>query len=112
VHNVFLSHGAELGIVGSVLWLCGLLGAVGGAILRRGPPELFAWRLGLVAVFVAFLVVAMLGPLSYPFPNLLLWIWAGVAGAPYFLRPPDEAPSDLDSQPAPAATTTPVGSTR
>jgi len=87
VHNVFLSHAAELGIVGSLLWVCALLGAVGGAIVRRGPPELLPWRLGLVAIFVAFLVVASLGPLSYPFPNLLLWTWAGVTAAEHFLRP-------------------------
>jgi O-antigen ligase len=89
VHNVFLSHAAELGIVGSVLWTLALFSAVGGAIVRRGPPELLPWRLGLVAVFVAYLVVASFGPLSYPFPNALLWTWAGVAGAPFFLRPPE-----------------------
>jgi putative inorganic carbon (hco3(-)) transporter len=87
VHNVFLSHAAELGLTGSVLWTLALFSAVGGAILRRGPPELAPWRVGLVAIFVAFLVVANLGPLSYPFPNLLLWTWAGIAGANHFLVP-------------------------
>jgi O-antigen ligase len=87
VHNVFLSHAAELGIVGSLLWTCALFGAVGGAVVRRGPPELLPWRVGLVAIFVAFLVVASLGPLSYPFPNLLLWTWAGITAAEHFLRP-------------------------
>ena len=40
-----------------------------------------------LAIFVAFLIVANLGPLSYAFPNLLLWTWAGVAGAEFFLAP-------------------------
>jgi putative inorganic carbon (hco3(-)) transporter len=87
VHNVFLSHLAELGIVGTVLWSIALFGAVGGAIVRRGPPELYPWRVGLLAVFICFLIVANLGPLSYPFPNLLLWTWAGIAGAEFFLAP-------------------------
>ena len=68
-----------------LLWCLALFGAVGGAVLRRGPPELAPWRVGLVAVFVTFVVVANLGPVSYPFPNLLLWTWAGVAGSGFFL---------------------------
>jgi O-antigen ligase len=87
VHNVFLSHAAELGLLGAGLWAVALFGAVGGAIVRRGPPELGPWRVGLLAIFVAFLIVANLGPLSYAFPNLLLWTWAGVAGAEFFLAP-------------------------
>jgi O-antigen ligase len=89
VHNVFLSHAAELGLVGFLLWTLALFSAVGGAIVRRGPPDLAPWRSGLVAIFVAFLVVANLGPLSYAFPNLLLWTWAGIAGADHYLRPLD-----------------------
>jgi O-antigen ligase len=87
VHNVFLSHLAELGLVGTALWCVALFGAVGGAIVRRGPPELYPWRIGLLAVFICFLIVGNLGPLSYPFPNLLLWTWAGIAGAEFFLAP-------------------------
>ena len=87
VHNVFLSHLAELGIVGAALWCVALFGAVGGAIVRRGPPELYPWRIGLLAVFICFLIVGNLGPLSYPFPNVLLWTWAGIAGAEFFLAP-------------------------
>jgi putative inorganic carbon (hco3(-)) transporter len=97
VHNVFLSHAAELGIVGSVLWALSLFGAVGGAILRRGPPDVESWKLGLIAIFVAFLVVANLGPLSYPFPNLLLWTWAGVVSASYFLTPNQRMTTDANA---------------
>jgi putative inorganic carbon (HCO3(-)) transporter len=78
VHNVFLSHLAELGLVGSALWTLTLLSGVGGSILRRGPPELGVWRTGMLAIFLMFLVVANLGPLSYAFPNLMLWLTAGI----------------------------------
>jgi putative inorganic carbon (HCO3(-)) transporter len=78
VHNVFLSHFAELGVVGALLWILALLTAVGGAIVRPGRPELFAWKVGLIAIFTMFLVVANLVPLSYPLPNLLLWLTAGI----------------------------------
>jgi putative inorganic carbon (HCO3(-)) transporter len=87
VHNVFLSHAAELGLIGALLWTGALLAAVGGAVFRRGPVEMAPWRQGMVAIFVAFLVVANLGPLGYAFPNVVLWTWAGVTGAEYFLRP-------------------------
>jgi putative inorganic carbon (hco3(-)) transporter len=102
VHNVFLSHLAELGLVGTALWCVALFGAVGGAIVRRGPPELYPWRMGLLAVFVCFLIVGNLGPLSYPFPNLLLWTWAGIAGAEFFLVPRRTSKvSDGDDVPRP-----------
>ena len=94
VHNVFLSHAAELGLLGSLLWIGAFLSAIGGAIVRRGPPELHAWRIGLLAIFAAFVSVALFGPLSYPLPNALIWTWAGIAGAPYFLGEPDGADAD------------------
>ncbi len=79
VHNVVLSNLAELGLLGTGLWALGLLMGVGGAILLRGPPELVPWRAGLLAVFVMWLVVANLTPLLSPYPNDVLWLWAGVA---------------------------------
>jgi putative inorganic carbon (hco3(-)) transporter len=87
VHNVFLSHAAELGLVGALIWLCAFVGAVGGAIIRRGPPELVPWRVGLLAITTAFLIIANFGPLSYPMPNLLLWTWAGIVAADHYLLP-------------------------
>jgi putative inorganic carbon (HCO3(-)) transporter len=83
VHNVFLSHAVELGIPGSILWTLALIFGIGGAALRRGPPELAAWRAGLLAILVCFVIVANLGPLSYAFPNLVLWLLAGVTGVDY-----------------------------
>jgi O-antigen ligase len=78
IHNVLLSHAAELGLIGASLWAAGFALAVGGGILRSGPSELDPWRLGLIALGIHFSVVAAFGPLSYAFPNLLLWLWAGV----------------------------------
>lgn len=97
VHNVLLSNAVELGLIGAALWLGGLLLAVGGAIVRRGPPEMLAWRVGLVAFAAAWVTVAAVGPLAYAFPTLLLWTWAGVVfGCSRSVRthspgpPPDE----------------------
>jgi len=81
VHNVFLSHFAEIGVFGGLLWALALFSGVGGAIVRRGSSSLYPWRLGLLAMFCMFLVVANLGPLSYPLPNLLLWLMAGIVGS-------------------------------
>jgi O-antigen ligase len=80
VHNVVLSHLAELGVVGGGLWLVALGAAVVAA--WRGTSRLGAvWRAGMVAVIVDFAVVANLGPLGYAFPNLALWLWLGVCAA-------------------------------
>lgn len=78
VHNVFLSHLAELGMVGAGLWGLAFALAIGGAIMRRGPPELRPWRIGLLAIAAHWIVVANFVPLPYAFPNLLLWTWAGI----------------------------------
>ncbi len=84
------------------MWCVAIFGAVGGAIVRRGPPELHPWRVGLLAVFICFLIVGNLGPLSYPFPNILLWTWAGIAGAEFFLAPRRHAAApNTDDAPQP-----------
>jgi O-antigen ligase len=77
-HNVFLSNAAELGLLGTVLWAAALLTAIGAGIFRRGPPELGAWQVGLVAIAVQWLIVANFVPLGYAFPTALLWLWAGI----------------------------------
>jgi putative inorganic carbon (HCO3(-)) transporter len=79
LHNVFLSTAAELGLIGSSIWLLGLVLAIGGAIVVRGPPELFPWRIGLLAMAIMWLIVANLVPMVQAFPNQVLWLWAGVA---------------------------------
>jgi putative inorganic carbon (HCO3(-)) transporter len=78
LHNVFLSYAVELGLVGFTLWFAAALLAIGGAIVRRGPPELYPWRVGLLAVTVMWVVVATLVPMVQAFPNQVLWLWAGV----------------------------------
>ncbi|MGV1048307.1 MAG: O-antigen ligase family protein [Solirubrobacterales bacterium] len=78
LHNVVLSYTVELGLIGAFVWLLGLALAVGGAIVVRGPPELYPWRIGLLAVAAIWLIVANLVPMVQPFPNYLLWLWAGV----------------------------------
>jgi putative inorganic carbon (hco3(-)) transporter len=77
-HNVYLSNASELGLVGAALWLVALLLAVGGGVLRRGPPALRPWRIGLLALGVAYLVAAYATPLEFTLPTLLLWTWAGL----------------------------------
>jgi O-antigen ligase len=78
LHSVVLSNAVELGLIGCALWLIALLIAVGGAIVKRGPPELLPWRVGLAAFATCWVVVLNLTPLPQAFPNLLLWMWAGV----------------------------------
>ena len=52
--------------------------AIGGGLLRRGPPDLVVWRGGLIAIAAAWLVVANFTPMSYAFCHSLMWLWAGI----------------------------------
>jgi putative inorganic carbon (hco3(-)) transporter len=79
VHNVVLSNAVELGAVGLVLWLVGLAAAMIAPFRRRGPPSLEPWKLGLIAVVVAWFVQANFAPLAYAFDNYLPWLFAGIA---------------------------------
>lgn len=93
VHNVFLSHAAELGIPGLLLWLLAFGGAVRRGLLpgkryarprSQGPPdELQLWRAATFAVLLCFLVEADLAPFSQALPNSLLWALLGLCAAPY-----------------------------
>lgn len=78
IHNVWLSNAAQLGLIGVALWMGALGAALAAALVRPGPADLDPWRLGLIALVVHFAIVGSFGPLSYAFPNLLLWLWAGV----------------------------------
>ena len=80
-HNSYLSNGAELGLIGLALWIASLSFAVGGAVLRRGPPESLPWRAGLLAVALMWCGVVFFTPLEGPFSPELLWLWAGLVGA-------------------------------
>jgi O-antigen ligase len=78
IHNVVLSNAAELGLVGATLWVLALVAVFASALLRRGPPDHAAWRAGLVALGVMWVVVMLFTPLAKPFPTLLVFVWAGV----------------------------------
>jgi O-antigen ligase len=102
IHNVFVANAVELGLVGAALWVVTLLAAIGTAILRRGPPELRPWRIGLIAVAVQWLIVANFVPLFFAFPNMILWVWAGVLSTQYV-----EGGEDLFAIPKPERTEAP-----
>jgi putative inorganic carbon (HCO3(-)) transporter len=84
---VFLSNAVELGLAGALLWAAALAMAVGGAVFRRGPPEVEPWRLGLLAFAACWFVVSNFSPLGYTFSNYVLWIWAGMVGGAAVARP-------------------------
>jgi putative inorganic carbon (hco3(-)) transporter len=100
LHNVFLSTAAELGLVGSSIWLLGLCLAMGGAMLVRGPPQLYPWRIGLIAMAVMWLVVANLVPMVQAFPNQALWLWAGVVWPWRYAKMTAPARGTLQTTPA------------
>ena len=78
VHSVYLANAVELGLIGSALWLAALLIAIGTGLTGRGPPDLRAWQVGLLAFAVCYGVAAATTPLSFTLPTLLLWTWAGI----------------------------------
>src|SRR3712207_595727 len=96
LHNVYLSNAVDLGLVGFALWAAALAAALGGAIVRRGPPELVAWKVGLLAVTLCMLITWATAPALFVLPTLLLWLWAGLAWGP---RSPSEgvAVDDADA---------------
>jgi O-antigen ligase len=80
IHSTLILYAVELGLVGMLLWLATLVAGVGGALSARGPPDLRAWRVGLLAIAVCFVVTMNFVPPAR-FPTLIVWVWAGVAWA-------------------------------
>ncbi len=78
LHNVFLLMAVELGLIGVALFASSFLAVVGSALLSRGPPELRPWRLGMLAIAVYWVVGAQFVPLGQVFPNMIVWMWAGI----------------------------------
>jgi O-antigen ligase len=102
LHNTYLSYAVELGLIGALLWLGFVLTALGEGVLRRGPPALRPWKIGLLAISVFFLIVSLFDPHTAPFPVMLLLIWAGVAvGSEPLARP---APARLPRRQIPTET--------
>jgi O-antigen ligase len=79
LHNLYLSYGVELGLLGGLLWLATLFCGVGAAIFSAGPSALLPWKRGLLAIASFFFIVTFVNPQQPPFTALLLWTWAGVA---------------------------------
>jgi O-antigen ligase len=81
VHDAYLRYAVELGLVGVTLWVTAILMALGGALLRRGPPMFYGWKVvaGTFAVF--YLIVVAFVP-AETFPNLILWLLLGLAWVP------------------------------
>jgi putative inorganic carbon (hco3(-)) transporter len=77
IHNTPLTYAVELGLVGATLWALGVLFGVGSALTTRGPPELRRWRIGLLAIAMAYLVVMNSVPPT-AWLNRSIWLFAGV----------------------------------
>jgi putative inorganic carbon (hco3(-)) transporter len=77
VHNTPLNYAVDLGLIGMTLWVLGVMFGVGGALATRGPPDLVRWRVGLLAVATAYLVVLSAVPPT-AWLNRSLWLLAGV----------------------------------
>ena len=77
IHNYFLTYAVELGLIGLLVWLAGLLMGGFGALATRAPPELEPWRMAFLAIAVCFLLVANSVPPTV-FQNEAFWLWAGV----------------------------------
>jgi O-antigen ligase len=82
LHNLYLTYAVEIGLLGTLLWLITVAVVILGAVGRRGPPSLRAWKVGLLAVATCYGILAASTPLGFASPTLLLWAWAGVAWGP------------------------------
>ncbi len=83
VHNFVLRMLAEIGLVGFTLWITTFGLAIGGTLVRRGPPELADWRWGLLGMTLMWVVVGALTPGEFSYPTFVLWMWAGITASPY-----------------------------
>lgn len=90
LHDTYLALAVELGLVGALLWLSAFLWGIGMGVFSRGPLALRPWKLGLLAMAICYLAICPFDPYQAPFPDLLLWLWAGVAlgSEPAVLREP------------------------
>jgi len=79
VHNVYLVNAVELGLIGGGLWLLAFATVIVGGVLRRGPPSLRPWKLALIALGTSYAMTALVTPLAFALPTLLVWTWSGLA---------------------------------
>ena len=100
VHNTPLTYAVDLGLIGMTLWIAGVVCGVGGALATRGPPELQPWRVGLLALVTAYLVVLNAVPPT-AWPNRSLWLLAGVVySGRYLARQTAVPPRTMAQRPA------------
>jgi hypothetical protein len=78
-----LSYAATIGLLGTGLWLAGIVLGIRGALLVRGSSSLEPWRQGLLPIVVFYFVVSTFIP-PLLFPNLVLWFWIGVVWSGYY----------------------------
>ncbi len=100
VHNFLLGYAVDLGLIGLLLWVASVVFGIGSALVARGPPDIEMWHAGLIAITVLFIVVANSIPPS-EFPNLSLWVWAGVGYSGRYATRPWVTPSSVGAPPEP-----------
>jgi putative inorganic carbon (hco3(-)) transporter len=86
-HNVSLSNAAELGLLGVALWISILIAGIVMPGIRRGPPQIEPYRLGLIAMATAWFVQSNFTPFDYAFDNYVVWLLAGIVAGAFTLRP-------------------------
>ena len=97
VHNTPLTYAVDLGLVGMTLWLVGVVFGIGAALTTRGPPDLARWRVGLVAIATAYLVVMNSVPPT-AWLNRSIWLFAGVVYSGRYIASPSSRPIAHGSQ--------------
>jgi O-antigen ligase len=95
LHNTPLTYAVELGLVGATLWFVGVIFGIGTALTTRGPPELMPWRVGLLAIAIASLVVSNSVPPT-EWLNRSIWLFAGVVYSARYVWPPAAQPRAHD----------------
>lgn len=97
VHDVYLGRAADLGVPGGLLFVLCVVAGPGRALVRRRPAEAVesvpeaddahGWYLVFVGVASSWGVVSLVSPLPYALPNVLFWLFAGIALIPVLTRP-------------------------
>jgi putative inorganic carbon (HCO3(-)) transporter len=91
LHNTPLTYAVELGLVGATLWFVGVIFGIGTALTTRGPPELRPWRVGLLAIAIASLVISNSVPPT-AWLNRSIWLFAGVVYSARYVWPTASRP--------------------
>jgi O-antigen ligase len=99
MHNTPLTYAVDLGLVGLTLWLVGVVCGMSAALATRGPPDLARWRVGLVAIAIAYLVVLNAVPPT-AWLNRSIWLFAGVVFSGRYITSASSGPTAHVSQAA------------